>query len=304
MAIEITTPRVWGWDTAYVDVVWEVRPTLEDTSLWSMVVERSESQYGPWETVSGPMREQWIFRDTTIPEWRADRTWFYRVVGTHTLTNERVEGPAGANMAWPDPLAVEMTRRMGILLSEFVGRQCLVFPVRTSGTRCPVCYDAIRQRRMLEICPQCFSTGWAAGYLAPVKMWIQIDPHTQATQVGPMIEVQDHRTTGRTLPSPPLKTNDVILEAENVRWRVAAVSRTEKLRAAVHQELQLIQIQPGDPVWKLPIEADAATFFPSPMRELNPRAQRPVRRSTDSLGRDNASFTQAMLDVYMRRRSS
>jgi hypothetical protein len=66
--------------------------------------------------------------------------------------------------------------------------------------------------------------------------------------VGP---TQQSNTTARLGYFPPLKPRDVVVEPENIRWRVMQVSHTEQVRAPVHQEIQLHRIPASDIEYRL-----------------------------------------------------
>jgi hypothetical protein len=102
---------------------------------------------------------------------------------------------------------------------------------------------------------------------------MQIDPCTNATQQLPLAERQQQDTSARLPNFPLIKPKDVIVEAENTRWRVVRVTSTERLRSVVHQELVLHAINIGDIEYQLPIRIDnLRDFEPSPGRNFfNPQ---------------------------------
>jgi hypothetical protein len=135
---------------------------------------------------------------------------------------------------------------MNILFREFIGRRCWVFPVRTFGQRCGACYNDITGKRRISHCVTCYDTSFVRGYHNPIESWISIDPPSKAeqnTSIGPL---QMQVTTARIGYWPPLKPRDLIIESENIRWRVVQVNQTEQLRAPVHQEIQIHRIPPTD----------------------------------------------------------
>jgi hypothetical protein len=63
-----------------------------------------------------------------------------------------------------------------------------------------------------------------------------------------------------------MKSKDMLIEGENIRWRVKQVTPTEKGRAIVRQELVLRRYPQDDVKYKVPVNFDVLTEF-SPARE-------------------------------------
>ena len=55
---------------------------------------------------------------------------------------------------------------------------------------------------------------------------------------------------------PPVNPGDILVEAENRRWRVLTVNTTQRLRAVIRQELRLHEIPRGDIEYALPVMVD------------------------------------------------
>ena len=90
----------------------------------------------------------------------------------------------------------------------------------------------------------------------PMSIWMQFDPSPIAPQRTDIKEHQFIQTTARTTFFPPVKPKDMIVEAEDRRWRVEKVSYTEKHRAQIRQELVLSEIAKDDVRHSVPITAD------------------------------------------------
>lgn len=269
--IQISKIWVASLDLDHIDVWWETKGYVQDPLLYSFYIQRSESPLGPWDTLGGPFKDKWYFRDTTVNQKHRMRAYYYRVRIVEDGTAREIFSEVASLSAERDLIAEEIVRRFSLLLREFVGRKAWLYPVRTFGARCPDCWDKVRQRRLKDKCETCYSAGFSGGYYSPIEILLQIDPEGRAIQVGSAGENADSKTTARCLPFPPIKPNDIIIEAENVRWRVMSLTSTEKLRSTVHLELQLHQIFPGDIAYKLPVNVDTKNLAPSPGREfVNP----------------------------------
>ena len=266
--LEISRLWVASFDLDRIDLFWEIQNTVEDHLLYSFYIERSESIAGPWTLIGGPFKDKWYFRDIQVNQRHRHRKYFYRIRIVEDATADTSYSSVSSRDALPDLVALEIMRRMMVLLKEKVGRTSFLFPARTFGTRCPNCWDKIRQKIMKDNCITCFGTGFAGGYMSPIEILIQIDPEAEASQATSSGDNADTKTTARMMAIPRLKPKDVIVEAENTRWVVMSVSSTQRLRAVVHQEVQLHQLQPGDIAYKVPVAVDEKNFNPSPGREF------------------------------------
>ena len=102
----------------------------------------------------------------------------------------------------------------------------------------------------------------------------------KSVQQLPITERQQVDTLARLPNFPLVKPRDIIVEAENRRWRVVKVSTTERLRHVVHQELQLHEITKGDIEFQLPIRKELENFEPSPRTRTTLMGSRTRRSST------------------------
>lgn len=67
---------------------------------------------------------------------------------------------------------------------------------------------------------------------------------------------------------PPVNPDDILVEAENRRWKVIKVTPTQRLRATVRQELTLHEIPRGDIEYDLPVNVDTSTLQPASERNF------------------------------------
>jgi hypothetical protein len=268
--ISIRKFRVVSLTVGTYDLFWELDDTVEDALDYAFTVERSESPGGPWDVVSQPFRDKYMFRDMSVPGVNKWRQLFYRV---------KIEGAAGTaysglatQEAQPDLSATEARRMMNLVLKEGIGRVVWLFPVRTFGTRCPVCFDPVLGKRVSSNCLSCYGTGYARGFMAPLATYLRIDPTERADQLGQVV-TQQQTTRAHTAYYPLVKPRDVLVEAENRRWRVVSSQAPERLRAPIWQGLTLHEIPPTDIEYRLPINIDdLRRVQPSPERAFtNPQ---------------------------------
>jgi hypothetical protein len=244
--LEVTNIKVRSLSIEYNELSWELAPTTEDVLDFTFQILRSEAPAGPWEAITEPFEDRYLFIDNRMKINQPHRFCFYMIRVTNKASRETKDFGPSSQEADPDLLALELRRHMNLLMREFAGRRCWVLPARTFGQRCPSCFNMTLKARTRSGCRQCFDSGFVRGFLNPIECWIQIDPATETKQQTNIGEVSQQNTTARLGYFPSLKPKDVIIEPENKRWRVVSVSSTQRLRAAVHQEIQIHQIPKPD----------------------------------------------------------
>ena len=244
-----------SFDLDHLDVFWEIEDFVGNIRQYDFYLSRSESSSGPWELLAGPFKDQYHFRDISTVMMHKWRHLYYQIELVDTVTAERkIFGPT-SQLAEPDLNALEIMRQEDALFREHVGRKVWIFPVRTFGARC-VCFDRVSGRRTKSNCLNCYDVGYLGGFLSPVECFVQIDPNENSPTNTHYGEQQVNTTSARLISFPPVKPKDILVEAENIRWRVIKVSTTQKLRAVVHQELTMHEIPRGDVEYKLPINIE------------------------------------------------
>jgi len=265
--LKVRNLRVESFDSDALDILWEIDPTHEDPLDYDFVVLRSESPEGPWDKMSPPFVDKYWFRDTHTPPNRKFRHLFYAIQIIHRASATSEICPA-AEVSANLPLdGLEIARQEHIVLREHNGRKVLLYTIRTFGQRCG-CFNEILGTQIQSKCPECFGTGWVRGYFAPIEVYLQLEPTPDAEKKTSMGTIEPQNATARMGPYPPVKPGDVIIEAENIRWRINQRAKTERLRAVVHQELQLFRIEPGDIEYLLPVRWDVSENPPSETREF------------------------------------
>lgn len=274
--INVTKISVRSFDLDHLDIFWEIdrvagprrdedRHEIFDYEFY--VLRSGDSAVGPYSTIAGPFRDQYMMRDIQVSLIHKWREYYYKIRVVHVPSGETKEfGPAASLSPEPDLIAAEIIRQEDVLFREFIGRKCWLFPKRTFGPLC-TCYDTTLQRRTRSGHALCYDTGFLGGFLNPIEVYVQIDPHGKSTQSTSLGELQQNDTVGRMISFPPVSPKDILVEAENRRWRVLAVTPTQRLRANVRQELRLHEIPKSDIEYDLPVRLDA-------LQNLEPAAER------------------------------
>ena len=267
--ITFKNERVVSFSLDYLDVFWEIEPTTEDLQQYEFFVQRSEAEAGPWDTIAGPMIDQYYLRDNSVHLITTSaRTFFYRIRCVHVPTGKEVYSSSFDIEGAPSLMAQEMIRRERVLFEEYVGTRCWVFPRRTFGQRCPNCYDSVLGKTVDSRCPTCWGTGFSGGYHYPISFWGQLDAGSESDQVT----VDDHRRVQmaqlRCGPSPTLKPLDLIIDRMNRRYRVVESGGTSMLGSLVRAEVKLVLIQKGSVEDKIPLKVSTSDVALVPKRNF------------------------------------
>jgi hypothetical protein len=250
--LHVTSFYCRSLDLDHLDLFWELSNFDGNIRQYDFYLYRSESAFGPWTVIAGPFQDQYYFRDTTAPSKHEWRNLYYLLKVVDKVTHEEASFGPTAQEGESDLIAMEINRLEDVLFREFVGRKCWLFPVRSFGAYC-VCVDRVSGRRTKSNCLNCYDAGFLGGYLSPIQCFVQIDASGNASQATPYGELQPNQTSARLISFPQVKPKDILIEAENKRWRVEKVTTTERLRSVVHQELLLSKITKGDVEYKLPV---------------------------------------------------
>lgn len=274
------------------ELTWELAETHADALDYQVEILRSESPLGPYEVISPAFTDRYMFVDRRIPIGDKFRVLYYKLRVTNTTTGDVVEVGPAAQSADADLTATAIRRLEMTFFTQVIGRACWLFKKRTFGPRCQNCWNAKLQKRVVDRCLDCFGTGVLRGYHNPIEVWAQVDPAPKAQQNAQEQIAQHIRTTGRMSFYPNVSPGDVLVEAENRRWRVQSVSQSERLRATVKQELSLRQLEETDIEFRLPINLDRA------LRDIQPSPKRMFENATD-LNSAIENRTSDVFDTFM-----
>jgi hypothetical protein len=279
--INVTKVTVRSFDLDHLDVFWEIEnfssssgdATPHEIFDYEFFVLRSgDSAMGPFDTIAGPFRDRYMMRDVQVSLLHKWRQYYYKIRVVSRKTGESKDfGPAGNFSPGPDLIAAEIVRQEDVLFREHSGRKAYLFNRRTFGPRCS-CWDDTLQRRTRSGHLPCYDTGFLGGYMSPIEIHVQIDPPGKVKQATALGDIQPGDTAGRMICFPPVNPDDIIVEAENKRWKVMRVVPTERLRAIVRQEFVLHEIPKTDVEYELPVRVNLRDLEPSAARNYtNPQ---------------------------------
>lgn len=269
--IKIRDLKVSSFSLDSQDLLWEIEETLEDVRDYDFFIQRSEGQEGPFDTIGGPLVDQYSFRDVQAPAYNRERQHLYRIRIVKRDTGLESFSSVEFQIAPQDLIAAEIQRSEFLRLREYVGRKVFIFQKRTFGQRCLTCWDPIKQRLTVSSCPECFNTGFSRGFMRPVSTYMQIDPATglagQAEQLSDLGKTQHSIVRGRTILHIIMKSGDLVMELENIRWRITGTLVSDHIRHPVTQDVTMMRIPETDIEYSIPLAGvDPATFQASPAR--------------------------------------
>lgn len=272
--INVSEFKVQSFEVDHLDLTWQIDNTTDHLDRYQIEVQRSvDGPAGPWRRIALVSGRTTSLRDPDVEAFHNWRKYFYRLSITDQDTGEVFTTPEKSHEAEPDLVNLELRRRFQVIMQEFGGRRVLVFPILTTGFRCPACYgrggtNGRRNsgRKTADNCPSCFDTTFVGGYATPIQSWMQIDPSAKAQVLTDTSVVTPQVTTARLSAFPTLKPGDMIVEGENIRWVVEQLSETQKGRASVHQTPVIHRITQSDVRYRVPVDLDTTEYF-TPSRE-------------------------------------
>ena len=134
--LTVTGLKVRSLDVDFLEISWKIEDTHLDVLDFTFQVLRSESANGPWEEMTPPFSDQYLFFDRISHPFHNARLLHYLLRVTNRITGEAIDVGPASQQAEPDLIGREIRRHMNLLFREFTGRRCWILPVRTFGQRC------------------------------------------------------------------------------------------------------------------------------------------------------------------------
>lgn len=301
--IKVVNIRVRSFDLSYLDLYWDLESSFEDVNDYQFIVEASDAEFGKYFQIADPIVNVFHFRDTTVRGQHSfyHERWYrirvrYREVSKQTADGESTDRlyPSQGGVclaARPDLPALEMARIHRLKLKEFQGRKIWVYAKRRFGQRCSVCFDPVTQRKLRADCSSCFGAGYVGGYHAPVECYGMIITPDEATAHPQFGTVETENTMIMLANYPDITSGDMIVEAENVRWRVGSrITKIKKARALVRQQAPLHRIPEGDIEYTIPLNLTSA--------QVKDLTASPERNYTNPHTLESANLPGYLKDVF------
>lgn len=250
-------------------VQWALK-TAKDSGAYTFEVFRSGSDQGPWESISGPLTNQYAFVDrlpqpegTVYDQYRRanklalSRYFVYRVVCT-TPTKQILEA-FGDTDPKLDYLHAQQWRRAVFdfrLAMRKQGVPIAVLKRRRWGVRCAKCVDMKTREQIRGACAACWGTGIVDGYWDPVLVMGRRAPTQSTTQTTPDQKVDSASVQVWLPPAPQVEKDDVLVFVrENRRVLVDRQVQTEIGTVVVHQVVVGAEINADNILYRLKVES-------------------------------------------------
>ena len=216
-------------------------------------VERSEAEYGPYEAICAEMADRFVFRDTNIPVHNLSRTLWYRLRVRNLRTNEVSVGQP-FNRRGPLSLeGAEASRQFSVYVRRGAGQRFWLLPVRTFGQTCPVCTNSMTGRQQTRDCSSCWGTRFTGGYHYPVATWGTLQEAEGSLRATAQASQQVRHLGIECEGSPEIHEGDLIIDRLNRRFRILVPTATTRHQCIVHQKAQIVQIQPSQVEFTIPV---------------------------------------------------
>jgi len=294
--LEIVNIRVRSFDLSYLDIYFDVVPCYEDVRDYELILQTSDAEFGPYHDLSEPMIDVWHVRDNTVRgQHSLYHQRYYRVIvrkRADPLQTATYPSIGGAKLSAPaDLIALEMARINHLKLREFVGRKLWVFPRKQTGQRCGVCYDRVLERKIKSACPVCFDASWVGGFHAPIQAYGVVISPGESSLPANFTKVQNENTTLLLGNYPELSEGDMVVEAENQRWRVGSeLQKIRKARALIRQQAAIHRIPKGDIEFSIPLRLSED--------EVRNLVAAPARNFTNPQSMTSVSLTEALNSTF------
>lgn len=271
-------------EDAKVLVSWELQPTKVDLSDYEFYVDRGQTPEqvvgkqdadidgflqkgaaGPAPITHNmyPLNAQPIsaldyyeYADFT-PELRSlSAELYYRIRCRRISTGEEIMTPAFTWQGKMDLMALYIVDEQNFQLKDAAGQPCLIYNRRRGGIPCK-CFDPVQQKRLYSNCKVCYGTNWTGGFYPALGSYTEVKTADKDTSIQEWGEIQPGNTLMRFTNYPVIKNGDLVRTiVENRLWRVAKVKEFEKRVVPMMQYAQLVEVNPGDVEYSIPLNED------------------------------------------------
>lgn len=225
------------WDISYVNIL------------------KSGAEQGPYQKINDvPVTDNWFKDVSKYSHSKFDQDFYIVEVG---LVNGLVY--RSVPVSWENVLsgkqfkiANEIHRREWLLLRKFTGVKSLIFPRRSYGPRCPVCYDTAAGKITKEHCTSCFGSGFHLGFWNPIPTLMQYGPTPNQSQKTVRGESEPNQIMAWTIADPQINPFDVIVRLSDMSvYEVGQINVTELRTVRIKQDAVLIELARADTEYKL-----------------------------------------------------
>lgn len=257
--IALKTLEVTNYEIDRLSIHWEFKDTNEDLSNYLIDIYRSEA---PGEDhsieeydilASGQTATQWDWTDVGVSGLSShNRTWFYKLKIRDTLNNEfSIQPPQGeyVNNTPPDQQYKFILKKKKKILTKRQGRDCFLIKKRTWGVKSEDHWDETLQKPKGGN----YGTGWKDPYYNPIPFQAMITPHPTERQLTQFGVFETGNAVISTLPYPPIREGDIVVDNLNKRWRVLQMKPVQKKGVTLEQMVRAELIHAEDELYNIKV---------------------------------------------------
>jgi len=261
--VNLKSFKVSRKDSDSLFIEWEVSPTLEDLSIYTISLFKSEApseldnEYEP--VVSDLPIDTPYYTDMSVKGLLSStRSWYFyaKIKNSETLEESKfpVNGYRFVNDEAPSIQWKAILREKKLVLNKKSGRDFVLLKKRTWGTRCEVSWDPILFVNNGKICDDCtcFGTGWREGYFKPqtFRGMIQPSPNQKTLQLWGEFYPSDVFLFTTNIP--PLTVGDIIVDPKtNERYEIQMVRQVSALGVPFEQQARLSLVHLDDEIYSV-----------------------------------------------------
>lgn len=167
-----------------------------------------------------------IFSDGSTSESRLSEPQMYQVKNENKWFNKVNE----RNM-W-------ILKNTGVLMDLYIKK--------TTGERCPKCWDDIRGQSSNIDCKHCFGTGYLGGYEPVCQLYVRQKPAQQQVDLTGQGYVLNSNPGAWTISTTQIRNRDILINPEGIIFSVTNSHISHAAGYYFHQELQMKELEPSD----------------------------------------------------------
>lgn len=222
------------------------------------IVQRSEFPDSGFSDISTPVLPSGVmsFIDTAPPNISELGTYYYKVEIRSTEDDSVLKASTVKHPRRDRPkVALEIVRRNNLLLRRFSGLRGFLISKKESGTRCPNCWDPVKERRSKSKCSDCGDTGWFSGVSSPIPIFVSSSSPNETQGVSVLGATEEIQRQLWTSNFPLINPGDIIILDDKEIFRVDGVQPITFRETIVSQNLQTTSMSKNREYSDIPLPA-------------------------------------------------
>lgn len=236
--------------------MWELAGDFNMRQPWVFHVEQAESPTGSWIDISGPILNQFYYKEQRRKLINKSAVLYFRVVldAEDRRYFSGVIQPYGDLQRKDYLIAREIMRKEVLHMRGMAGVAGSLYTVATFGPACPYCRDPITGELRDADCKRCFGTGRLHPYSGPYDCWMTFSEDNQHQHQDDGVGTFEHRVFNvRIVANPVIKKNDIVVDrGSDKRYYVnQAAVVAEIRRIPIVQTLIVSEAPVSDKIYEL-----------------------------------------------------